>query len=88
VVPAERVIVMFTLEALDVVIGRYLPRLRPDDPRASPLHGDWRGLPPLRFHVSSSEMLLDCRRRFNFEPPCRLNIEPGVEADVEMVGCG
>jgi len=29
-----------------------------------------------------------CRRRSNFEPPCRLNIEPGVEADVEMVGCG
>jgi len=29
-----------------------------------------------------------CRRRFKFEPPCRLNIEPGVEADVEMVGCG
>jgi hypothetical protein len=31
---------------------------------------------------------MECRRRFNFEPPCRLNIEPGVEADVEMVGCG
>ena len=22
-----------------------------------------------------------CRRRSKFEPPCRLNIEPGVEAD-------
>ena len=29
-----------------------------------------------------------CRRRFNFEPPCRLNIEPGMEADVETIGCG
>ena len=29
-----------------------------------------------------------CWRRPNFEPPCRLNIEPGVEADFEMVGCG
>jgi hypothetical protein len=29
-----------------------------------------------------------CRRRFKSEPPCRSNIEPGVEADVGMVGCG
>ena len=29
-----------------------------------------------------------CRRRSKFEPPCRLNIEPGVEADFYGVGCG
>jgi hypothetical protein len=29
-----------------------------------------------------------CRRRSKSEPPRRLNIEPGVEADVGMVGCG
>jgi hypothetical protein len=29
-----------------------------------------------------------CRRRFKFEPPRRPNIEPGVEADGELVGCG
>ena len=29
-----------------------------------------------------------CRRRFKSEPPCRPNIEPGVEADLERVGCG
>ena len=29
-----------------------------------------------------------CRRRSKFEPPFRPNIEPGVEADFEMVGCG
>ncbi len=29
-----------------------------------------------------------CPRRSKFEPPCRLNIEPGVEADFERVGCG
>lgn len=29
-----------------------------------------------------------CRRRSKFEPPCRLNFEPGVEADFEGVGCG
>ena len=31
---------------------------------------------------------LICRRRSKFEPPCRLNIEPGVEADFCGVGCG
>jgi macrodomain Ter protein organizer (MatP/YcbG family) len=28
-----------------------------------------------------------CPRRSKFEPPCRPNIEPGLEADVSMVGC-
>ncbi|HEV6967655.1 MAG TPA: hypothetical protein VK305_19835, partial [Roseateles sp.] len=31
---------------------------------------------------------IDCRRRSKFEPPCRPNIEPGAQADFEMVGCG
>ncbi len=31
---------------------------------------------------------LECRRRFKSEPPRRPNIEPGVEADFERVGCG
>ncbi len=31
---------------------------------------------------------LACRRRLKSEPPRRPNIEPGVEADFEMVGCG
>jgi hypothetical protein len=29
-----------------------------------------------------------CRRRFKSEPPCRPNIEPGVEAALEGTGCG
>ena len=29
-----------------------------------------------------------CSRRFKSEPPRRPNIEPGVEADFEIVGCG
>jgi len=51
--------VMFTSHALGVVVDHYLPRVLADDPEVSPLHGNWRGMPPLRFHVSSSEMLLD-----------------------------
>jgi hypothetical protein len=31
---------------------------------------------------------VECRRRSKSEPPRRPNIEPGVEADFEMVGCG
>jgi len=51
--------VMFTSHALGVVVDHYLPRVLADDPEVSPLHGSWSGVPPLRFHVSSSEMLLD-----------------------------
>ena len=29
-----------------------------------------------------------CARRSKFEPPGRLNIEPGLEADFQKVGCG
>jgi hypothetical protein len=31
---------------------------------------------------------LECRRRSKSEPPCRPNIEPGVEAGLELTGCG
>ena len=51
--------VMFTRHALNAVVTHYLPDMLADDPEVSPLLGDWNGLPPLRFHVSSSEMLLD-----------------------------
>jgi hypothetical protein len=33
-------------------------------------------------------VVLLCRRRFKSEPPRRPNIEPGVEADFQTVGCG
>ena len=29
-----------------------------------------------------------CRRRSNIDPPCRSNIDPGMEADRVVVGCG
>jgi acetyl esterase/lipase len=34
-------------------------RAAPEDPLASPLYGDYRGLPPLLFHVGDAEVLLD-----------------------------
>lgn len=41
----------------------YLGSTRPDHPDASPLFGDWAGLAPLHFHVSSQEIILDDSRR-------------------------
>jgi hypothetical protein len=32
--------------------------------------------------------MVNCRRRFKSEPPRRSNIEPGVGANFEIVGCG
>ena len=39
-------------------------RLRPCDPRVSPLHDTLAGLPPTLVHVSEAEMLLDDARRY------------------------
>ena len=36
----------------------------------------------------TARALHSCLRRSKTEPPCRLNREPGVEADAVMVGCG
>ena len=43
----------------------YLGDASPEDPRAAPLHGDPRGLPPVLLHVGSTEMLLDDARRMH-----------------------
>jgi monoterpene epsilon-lactone hydrolase len=37
----------------------YLGSTPPDHPDASPLFGDWAGLAPMHFHVSSQEIILD-----------------------------
>ena len=41
----------------------YLGTTAPDDPEVSPLFGDWTGLAPMHFHVSSQEIILDDSRR-------------------------
>ncbi|MDM0105684.1 alpha/beta hydrolase [Variovorax sp. J22R24] len=51
--------VLFNRHALTLVLSTYLDGASADDPAVSPLFGDWAGLPPLLFHVSGSEMLLD-----------------------------
>jgi epsilon-lactone hydrolase len=59
----ERSDVMFSGPALAMVQKIYLGGQSPDLPAASPLFGDWQGLPPLLFHASTTEMLRDDSRR-------------------------
>lgn len=53
-----------TSEGLAASAGRYLGSHDPRDPRASPLHGDLSGLPPVLIHVGDDEILLDDSLRY------------------------
>jgi acetyl esterase/lipase len=62
------------IEYLDPLLSRgalegarqlYLGMVNADDPRASPLYGDLRGLPPALLHVGEDEILLDDSRRYS-----------------------
>ena len=54
---------MFTPENIDDFAAAYLGDASPLEPLASPAYSDLNGLPPLLFHVSSTELLLDDSRR-------------------------
>ena len=49
----------FTQPQADELVRSYLGGHRPEDPLASPLYADFKGLPPLRVHVGNEEVLLD-----------------------------
>jgi epsilon-lactone hydrolase len=49
----------FTQPQADELVRAYLDGHRPEDPLASPLYADLKGLPPLRVHVGNDEVLLD-----------------------------
>ena len=55
--------IMLTRRGLEFMAGRYLGELAPTDVRASPLFGDFAGLPPLLVQVGGHEVLLDDARR-------------------------
>ncbi len=52
----------------------------------------------LRIRIAKYEALLGgpkgrfacygCRRRLNFDPPCRLNFDPGMDAGIVDADCG
>lgn len=50
---------LFTRRLLKTGARAYLAGAKADNPFASPLYGDLRGLPPLLIHVGASEMLRD-----------------------------
>jgi acetyl esterase/lipase len=54
---------MFHPENIPAFASAYLDRAPADDPRASPLYAEWRGLPPVLLQVGSTELLLDDARR-------------------------
>lgn len=66
---------MISRAYLDELVGLYLHGADPRDPRASPLHADLRGLPPLLIQVGTAETLMD--------DACRLAARAG-EADVRV----
>ena len=54
---------MFHTENIRAFADAYLAGAPADHPRASPLHADLRGLPPVLLQVGSTELLLDDARR-------------------------
>jgi acetyl esterase/lipase len=59
----EGLCAMFTPENIDDFAAAYLGEASPLEPLASPAYSELHGLPPLLFHVSSTELLLDDSRR-------------------------
>jgi len=55
---------LFTRAQATALVQAYLGSSAATDPKASPLLGDLRGLPPLRVHVGGDEMLLDDSTRY------------------------
>jgi monoterpene epsilon-lactone hydrolase len=55
---------LFVREQAEGLIQAYLNGHDPKDPAASPLYGDFTGLPPIRLQVGEDEVLLDDSQRF------------------------
>jgi len=64
---------------LEKMAGLYLDGTDPRDPRASALHADLRGLPPLLIHAGGEEALLDDARRL-----AERARRAGVEVELEV----
>ncbi|KUR77123.1 esterase [Novosphingobium sp. Fuku2-ISO-50] len=69
----------FTLPQVHVQADGYLAGHDPLDPRASPLFGDLSGLPPIRIHVGTEEMLFDDSNRYAERAG-----EAGVEVELHV----
>jgi acetyl esterase/lipase len=54
----------FTKQQVAELVHNYLGSADANDPLASPLNGNFSGLPPIRIHVGDDEVLLDDSRRY------------------------
>lgn len=70
---------MFSSTSIDLLADKYCPGQDLRNPRLSPLFGSWDGLPPLLFHVGSTEMLLDDAVRAHDRAR-----QAGVDATIEV----
>jgi epsilon-lactone hydrolase len=69
----------FTRSQVEGLIRAYLGDADPNDPLASPLFANLRGLPPVRVHVGDDEILLEDSRRYVARA-----VEAGVDAKLEV----
>ena len=67
-------------DLLGVMSRHYLQGKPPTEPLASPLYGDFRGLPPILVHVGSNEILRDDATRLTQKAEAA-----GVDISVEVI---
>ena len=70
---------MFSPAATGLLADIYCPGQDLGNPLLSPLFGNWNGLPPLLFHVGSTEMILDDSVRAHDRAR-----QAGVDAQIEV----
>jgi acetyl esterase/lipase len=68
-----------SFETLAICARNYLKDTVPTNPFASPLFGDYQGMPPILIHVGSKEMLLDDAARISDKADIA-----GINASVEV----
>jgi acetyl esterase/lipase len=69
----------FTRSQVAGLVQSYLGNAEPKNPLASPLYGNFAGLPPIRIHVGDDEVLLDDSLRY-----VERAVAAGVHARVEL----
>jgi monoterpene epsilon-lactone hydrolase len=70
---------LFTRPQVAELVRSYLGSGDATDPLASPLQGQFSGLPPIRIHVGDDEVLLDDSRRY-----VERAVAAGVDAELEV----
>ena len=69
----------FTKSQAAGLVASYLGHADPNQPLASPLYGEFSGLPPIRVHVGDDEVLLDDSRRY-----VKRAVTAGVDAELDV----